>query len=157
MSYIDYCKTFIKSLKSFVNLEKGPCSAKRFDAMIITFAGKFYENHPELEHPFVTKQDACTFTYVVIMSIMATSITQEEFMSMASEVNVPSVFLQDMYSYIVVKRNLIKKGVVEKDAEGAEVIEKTDSALEIHPPNTDAKPIPDAKPATEQNSYCWVM
>jgi hypothetical protein len=124
--------------------------------MINTFINKFYERHPELVHPFLTKQDAGNFSYVVIMSIMATTITQEDFITMSSEVCVPLEFLKDMYSYIMEKRNLAKKGVVE----GVEVIEKTDSALCSVAQETQTHPsIPatttDTDPA--QTSYCCVM
>ena len=111
-SYTEYCKVFTKALKTAINKHKGPCSAKEFDNMISGFVTELYGIKPVVEHPFATEQDAYNFAYCTIFTITSTTtITIDDFKRVTGEIGtrLPEQFLQDMYTHIMERKNVIKK------------------------------------------------
>jgi hypothetical protein len=172
-SYTDYCKVFIKSLKTSINKHKGPCSAKEFDNMISGFVTELYGIKPVLAHPFATEQDAYNFAYCVIFTITSTTvITVDEFKRVTGEIGsrLPEQFLQDMYTHIMERKNVSKKFADQVVASTTKMLSvATDYELvkwekggcvekgEEVATTVDNTTVESGKKADDANSYCSVM
>lgn len=105
--YTEYCNLFSKTLQTCFNSFEGPCSSKKFDALINNFVKTLYAIEGQHTHPFASEQDAYEFTYLIIFTLMMNKCTTEEFKKMAMEINVSEQFLEASHEFLTAWVNMM--------------------------------------------------